>query len=406
MNKRRARPGLKKLGMWLAILFVAGCGPHPGNWPAPPPVEVTTALVTPSDVPITLQYVGQTESSRQVEIRARVDGYLQKKFYTEGLVVRQGEALFQIDPMPLQVIADSAGAMLKDKENGVQNAQQTQQRLKLLLAENAVSRKDFADASAAEQSALAALAAAKAEQSRAAMNLGYARITSPLTGLAGRSNLAEGSYVSAAANGLLTSVAQIDPIWVNFSVSENEWMRLSDDAAKGTLRLPKNLDFDVELILSEGRSLPARGKINFAAPAVDTQTGTFAMRATFPNADLAVRPGQFVRLRAIGAVRPGAILVPQRAVMQGQSGKFVYVVTKDNTAEMRPVEVGEWHGDDWFISAGLKGGEQIVVGGIVKVQPGAQLKLLAEAAKVPAAAPAATPAKAPAAPAAAAAPKK
>lgn len=358
------------------------------------PTEVTAVAVTPRDVPITLQYVGQTESSRLVEIRARVDGYLLKKFYNEGVVVRQGDPLFQIDPRPLQVVAESANAAVKDKENWAQNAKQTLDRLKLLVAENAVSRKDADDALAAEKSAGAALALAKADQSRAEMNLSYARITSPLTGLAGRSVLAEGSYVNPAANGLLTTVAQIDPIWVNFSISENEWQRFADESKRGTLRFPQNFDFDVEMILSDGRALPTHGKINFAAPSVDTQTGTYAIRAAFANADLGVRPGQFVRVRLNGAVRPAAILVPQRAVMQGQTGKFVYVVTKDNKAEIRPVEVGDWLGDEWFINSGLQGGEQIVVGGIVKVQPGTPLKIVAATAPTDAA-------KAPASPAAA-----
>jgi len=371
------------------ILLVAGCGPQ-GPGPAVAPVEVSTAVLKPREVPISLQYVGQTESSRLVEIRARVDGYLQTKFYTEGVVVRQGDPLFQIDPRPLEVVVESADAAVKDKENLAQNARQTLERIKLLLADNAVSRKDAEDAIAAEQSAAAALAAVKAEQSRARMNLSYARITSPLTGLAGRSNLAEGTYISPAANGLLTTVAQVDPIWVSFSISENEWLRLGDEAKKGTLRLPKNFDFDVEMILSDGTTLPARGKISFAAPSIDTQTGTYAIRATFRNADLAVRPGQFVRVRLSGAVRPGAILVPQRAVMQGQTGKFVYVVTRENKAEVRPVQVGDWYGDEWFVSAGLKGGEQIVVGGIVKVQPGLPLKIVVEPAKAPAAAAKAT----------------
>ncbi|MBS4098536.1 MAG: efflux RND transporter periplasmic adaptor subunit [Sulfuricella sp.] len=372
-----------RYGLLACFLMLVGCGPQGGPPPAFPPLEVTTATITPQDVPISLQYIGQTESSRLVEIRARVDGYLMKKFYAEGELVRQGEPLFQIDPRPLQVAAGSADAAVKDKESAVQNARQTLDRMKLLVAENAVSRKDVDDARAAEKSADAALAVSQAEQSRAAMNLSYARITSPVTGLAGRSTQAEGSYISPAASGSLTTVAQVDPIWVSFSISESEWLRFKEEAKQGTLRFPKNLDFDVELILSDGSLLPKRGKINFSAPSVDTQTGTYAVRASFANSDLAVSPGQFVRVRLNGATRPNAILVPQRAVLQGQTGKFVYVAA-NNKAEVRPVEVGDWHGDQWFINSGLKSGEQIVVGGIVKVQPGAPLKIVPETAKTPA----------------------
>jgi len=388
---------LFKRGTLLPIIgtvLAAGCGPQ-GEAPALPPAEITTTIIRPRDTPVALQYVGQTESSRLVEIRARVDGYLQKKHYVEGTVVHQGDPLFQIDPRPLKALADSAAATLQDKENWAQNARKTQERLQPLLAENAISKKDFDDAVAAEKSAAAALAASRAEHSRAGMNLSYARITAPLTGIAGRSNLAEGTYINPAVNGLLTTVAQVDPIWVNFSISENEWLRYRDEVERGTLRFPKNLEFEVEMLLSDGRTFPSRGKVDFASPSVDPQTGTYAVRATFPNKDMAISPGQFVRVCLNGMVRPNAILVPQSAVMQGQSGKFVYAVGTDNKAEIRPVEVGDWHGEDWFVTSGLKEGERIVVGGAARVQPGAQLKILEESAVTPgkAAAPAPKPGK-------------
>ncbi|MBS1198353.1 MAG: MexE family multidrug efflux transporter periplasmic adaptor subunit [Proteobacteria bacterium] len=378
-------PGQKLL--LLGVLLAAACSPH-GQDQAAPPVEVTTATIAPRDVPIALQYVGQTESSRLVEIRARVDGYLQKKYYSEGMLVRQNDPLFLIDPRPLKSQADSTAAALQDKENWAQNARKTQERLQPLLAENAISKKDFDDAVAAEKSAAAALAASKAEHARAGMNLSYTRITSPLTGIAGRSNLAEGTYINPATNGLLTTVAQVDPIWVNFSISENEWLRYSAEAERGTLRFPKDFQFEVEMILSDGRTLPNRGKVDFASPSVDSQTGTYAVRATFPNKDMAINPGQFVRVRLNGVIRPAALLVPQSAVMQGQTGKFVYVVSPESKAEIRPVEVGDWHGDDWFVTSGLKGNEQVIVGGVVKVQPGAPLKIVSQAANTPAKTPA------------------
>lgn len=379
--------------MLAGVALLGGCGPQ-GRAPLVAlPIEVTAVTVTPRDVPVNFEFVGQTESSRLVEIRARVDGYLQKKFYAEGYVVREGAPLFQIDPRPLEAALQSASAVVQQKESALLNARQTRERLNQLVAENAVSRKDFQDAIAAETSAAAALEATQSDRLRAKMNLEYARISSPVTGLAGKSNQAEGSYISPGANGLLTTVAQVDPIWVNFSISENEWLRYRDEGKKGTLRFPKDDNFDVEMILADGRVLPTRGKLNFASPSVDPQTGTYAIRAAFANANLEVRPGQFVRVRVTGATRPGAMLVPQRAVMQGQTGKFLYVVGKEGKAEIRPVEVGDWYGDDWFISAGLTGGERVVVGGIVKVQPGAVLKVATAAAQAPAA-PAGNPGKA------------
>lgn len=371
---------LRRILLVSGVFSLAGCGPQEGM-PLGGPVEVTTFQVTPRDVPISLQYVGQTESSRSVEIRARVEGYLQKKFYDEGMMVRQGDPLFLIEPKPLQLAVESAGATLKDKENLAQNARQTQERMKSLFAENAVSKKDYDDATTAEKSAAAALATSRAEYSRAGLNLSYARITSPLTGLASRANVSEGTYINPASNGLLMTVSQVDPIWVYFSVSENEWLRYDHERKRGTLRFPKDYDFDVEMILADGRRFTNHGKLNFASPSVDTQTGAYAHRASFANPDFRVSPGQFVRVRLNGLVRPNAILVPQRAVMQGQSGKFVYVVNQEHKAEVRPVEVGDWHGDDWFVTSGLKGGEQIVVDGIVKVQPGVPLKIAAETAQ-------------------------
>lgn len=357
------------------LCLLAACSPT-GKSSLPPPTEVTTLTVKPESVPITFQYIGQTESSRLVEIRARVDGYLQKRHYREGEMVKEGDLLFQIDPKPLKTQADSAAALLQDKESWAENARKTQERLKPLMEENAISKKDFDDAVAADKSAAASLAASRAENTRAGLNFSYARITSPLAGIAGRSSLAEGTYINPAMNGLLTTVAQVDPIWVNFSISENEWLRLDDEVVNGTLLAPKDHNYEVDMILSNGRTLPSRGKVNFASPSVDPKTGTYAVRASFPNADLIIRPGQFVRINLRGFIRPGALLVPQTSVMQGQSGKFVYVVGQDLKAEMRPVEVGDWHGDQWFVTSGLKGGEQIVVNGIVKVQPGAQVKVM------------------------------
>lgn len=364
----------------LVTALLAACDSGQQAVPALPPIEVTTVDIAPADVPVAFVYVGQTESSRQVEIRAQVEGYLEKKFFVEGGIVREGDPLFRIDPRPLQAVADGAAAALAARENALEKSRRTRERLQALLAENAVSEKDVEDATVAEQAAAAALTMSRAEHTRATMNLSYAYIKSPLKGLVSRANIAEGSYVMPGGASLLTTVAQVDPIWVNFSTSENEFLRFNDDILAGRLRFPKNFDFDVEVMLGDGRTLNTRGKLNFAAPAVDPRTGAYAIRASFPNPDLILRPGQFVRVRLLGALRPGAILVPQRAVMQGEGGKFVYVVGADGRAERRPIAVGDWHGDEWFVNSGLKGGERVVVGGVVKVQPGSALKVVGEAA--------------------------
>ena len=364
-------------GLTLTVLILGGCG-HQLAPPPPPPVEVTAVTVASRDVPIVKEYVGQTESSRQVEIRARVEGYLRKTANLEGSLVHAGDFLFQIDPGPLQLIADGTRAAEQDKQSVADNARENLARLKPLFAQNAVSKKDYDDAVALEKSASAALAASQAEDARARMNLGYARITSPLSGLASRSLLSEGSYINPAMNGLLTTVSQVDPILANFSISEDEKLSLDREVEAGTLRFPAHNAFVVQMVLSDGRTLQSNGTLDFAAPSVDPQTGGFALRASFPNQAMVVRPGQFVRLRVKGLVRVGAILVPQRAVMQGQAGRFVYVVNAGGQAEVRPVAMGDWQGDQWFVLSGLKPGERVIVGGIIKVQPGAPLKVSPE----------------------------
>jgi membrane fusion protein, multidrug efflux system len=184
----------------------------------------------------------------------------------------------------------------------------------------------------------------------------------------------DGSYVTSA-NGLLTTVYQLDPMWVNFSISENELLAYRDQIEKKQLRFPPNSDFEVTVVLADGSLFPSRGRINFANPAFSAQTGTFLVRASFPNPQGSLRPGQFVRARVSGAVRPNAILVPQRAVLQGSKSHFVWVVDNDSKGHQRVVETGEWHGDDWFIIDGLKPGERIVVDGAIRVVADTPLKI-------------------------------
>ncbi|MGZ5183232.1 MAG: efflux RND transporter periplasmic adaptor subunit, partial [Ramlibacter sp.] len=204
---------------------------------------------------------------------------------------------------------------------------------------------------------------------------GYTTINSPLRGLSSYAKQQDGSYLTVGQGGLLTTVSQVDPIWVNFSVSENERLTHNDDIAKGRLKFPPNLDFQVEVVQADGSVFPYRGHINFAAPSFDTATGTFLVRTELPNPKGVLRPGQFVRARVYGATRPAAIRVPQRAVQQGSKGHYVWVLDKDDKARQRVVEVGDWIGDDWFISDGLRPGERVVVDGAARVTPTAPLKV-------------------------------
>jgi membrane fusion protein (multidrug efflux system) len=360
-------------GVVLAVIaLLAGCGKETGL-PARPPVEVTVVTVTPADTAVAFEFVGQTQSSREVEIRARVDGFLEKRLYTEGDLVRAGQPLFQLDRKPFEAALQSAKGQLAQQQAALDVAVANLARIKPLAAQNAVSQKDLDEATGNEQKARAAVFAAQGQVQSAELNLSYTRIVSPLTGLSSFAKLQEGTYLSPS-NNLLTYVAQLDPMWINFSVSENEILKFREQAAKGALRLPKDGNFDVEVMLADGSIYPHKGKISFSDPSFSKDTGTFLVRAVFANPTATLRPGQFVRVRVAGAVRPAAILVPQRAVQQGAKSHFVWVVGKDGKAEQRVVDVGDWNGDDWFISQGLRAGELVAVDGAVRVAAGASLK--------------------------------
>jgi membrane fusion protein (multidrug efflux system) len=342
---------------------------------ARPPIDVTVMTVSQSETPVDFEFTAQTESSREVEIRARVDGFLEKRLYAEGQAVRAGQTLFLMDAKPFEAVLQSAKGQLAQQQARLTVAKANLARVVPLVAQNALSQKERDDAIGNEKEAEAAVIAAKGQVQTAELNLSYTTIKSPLAGLAAAAKQQDGSYVTASASGLLTTVYQLDPMWVNFSVSENELLAYRDQIQKKQLRFPANDDFEVTLVLADGTVYPSRGHINFTNPAFSTQTGTFLVRASFANPKGSLRPGQFVRARVSGAVRPNAILVPQRSVLQGSKSHFVWVVDNDSKAHQRVVEVGTWHGDDWFITDGLKPGEKVVVDGAIRVVADVPLKI-------------------------------
>jgi len=355
----------------LFSVFLSACGKEAPRAERPPP-EVTVSTVTPKTIPVSPTYVAQTESSRQVEIVARVSGFLDKIAYQEGDLVQEGQVLFQVDPKPFEAQLAAARAALAQQEARLLTARQNLARVKPLAAQNAVSQKDLDDAVGLEQSSSAAVEAAKAAVIEAELNLGYTTIRSPVTGVAGRSLQREGAFLSPAAeSAYLTYVAALDPIWVNFSVSQNQRAQTREMVEAGYLVLPEKLDFDVEVVLPGGRAFPEKGKINFADPSFSQETGSFMVRAVLPNPDGELRPGMFVTAKLEGAVRPDAIVVPQRAVQQGSNGHLVYVVKDDGTAEVRPVVVGDYVGmSDIVVLSGLQAGDRVVVEGVLKVVAG------------------------------------
>ena len=349
-----------------------GGGGHGGPGGGMPPAEVSAVTVEAKSLPVAFEYVGQTAGSREVEVRARVTGILLQRNFEEGARVKKGQSLFTIDRAPYEAALARAQADVAAAEARAQQAARNAARLKPLYAEKAVSQKDYDDAVSAEAIGDADVKAARARLAEVRLNLQYTRVESPVSGIAGRALRSEGSLVSGPEV-LLTTVVQADPIWVNFGIPDNEQSRLEKEAQAGRLTLPKK--FEVELRLADGSTYPKKGRVSFSDVRISPATGTREARAELPNPETALRPGQFVRVILRGATRPNALTVPQRAVLEGPQGKFVYVVNEKSVAEARPVEAGEWSGDSWVITAGVKPGERVIVDGLLKLGPGAPVKI-------------------------------
>ena len=356
----------------LAAALLAACGKKEPPPAAKPAVEVSALTVAPRDVPAVFEWVAQTQSSRQVNIQARVNGFLEKRVYTEGSIVKAGQVLFLMDMKPFQAQVDAAKAQLSKAQAAAEVAKQNLARVKPLTETEALSQKDLDDATGNYQSTAAQVDAAQAQLTTAELNLSYCTIASPVDGISGAAAQAEGTYLNQS-NAQLTTVAVLTPMYVNFSLSENEFQGFRDQVEKGLLQRAPDNSYVVEIVLVDGQMFPHTGRVTFADPAYNAQTGTFLIRATVDNPQGMLKPNQYVRVRVKGATRPNAILLPQRAVLQGAKGHFVWVVDKDSKAENRPVTVGDWSGDDWLVTDGLRAGDRVVVDGGLKLSPGAAL---------------------------------
>jgi len=354
-------------------LAVSGCGRGSPAPPTRPTPEVTTVTVAPRDIPVVFEFVAQTQSSQAVNIQARVSGFLDKRVYTEGDVVKAGQVLFLMDPKPLQAQVDASQAALNNAQAALDVAKFNLDRTKPLAEQNAMSQKDLDDANGNYLTSKANVDQARANLEAAQLNLSYATITSPITGITGSAIVADGTYVSTN-NSQLTTVSVLSPMWVTFSLSEAEALRYRDEIERGLLKRPAGEQYTVEVVLADGSLFPETGRITFTDPAYNPQTGTFTVRVQLSNPQGLLRPNQFVRARLKGGTRPNAMIVPQRAVQQGPKGHFVWVVGKENTVEMRPVGVGSWVGDDWQITNGLEPGSVVVVDGALNLTSGATVK--------------------------------
>lgn len=310
-----------------------------------------------------------------MEIRSRVEGFLEKRLYDEGSFVIEGQLLFRMDRKPFEAALQAAEAELAQQEARLETARANLKRVRPLSRQNAVAQKELDDALGGYRTAAAAVEAARAKVTQARLNLGYTLIKSPVTGASSFAIKREGAYIGVGTDSLLTYVARVDPMWVEFSVSENQVLKLRSQTRRGLLREPPEKNYQVEVVMADGGIYPHTGLITFSDVALSEETGTFLIRAEVANPENELHPGQFVRALIKGAVRPNAILVPQRAVQQGAQGSFVWVVNAEGKAEFRPVEVGSWHEEQWFIDEGLNDGETVVVDGALRLRAGVAVKI-------------------------------
>jgi membrane fusion protein (multidrug efflux system) len=306
-----------------------------------------------------------------VEIVARVAGFLDRIAYAEGSFVKEGQVLFQIDPKPFKAQLDAAQGELAAQQARLTTSAATLKRVKPLAEQNALSQADLDRATGDFEMATAAVHSAQAKLQEAQLNLDYTTIRSPVSGSTGRALQREGAYVGAAAEtARLTYVAALDPIWVTFSISQNQIEAYRDNIAKKLLVAPAENQYAVELVLPGNRAYPHRGRINFADPSFSQDTGSFMVRAAVPNPDKELRPGMFVSVNLHGTIRPGAVILPQLAVQQGARGHFVVLANAKNEAEIRPVVVGPYLGDkEILIDQGLKAGDRVIVDGFARLAP-------------------------------------
>lgn len=333
----------------ICSLILSGCGDKQDQAQKQPMAMPVHMLVAkPISLPYSLEEMAQTEGAKETEVRARVGGILMKRLYDEGSVVKKNQALFQIDDAPYKIAYSQAKVKLEQ-------AVREEKRLKGLVAKQAVSQKEYDDAYSAKL-------VAQEELNQAKLNLEWTTVRAPVEGVTGRAVKSEGSLVSTGADSLLTSIYQNDPIWVRFGLSES----VIDGGDKKDVT-------GIELILPNGKVYSEKGKINFLASTVDTVLGTRQLRAEFANPKEELLPGQFVRIRLIGAMRDNVYLVPQTAVVQTEAAYLLMIADKNNKVEMRPVEVAEWHGTDWVITKGLKPGDRVIIDNLMKLRPGAEV---------------------------------
>jgi membrane fusion protein, multidrug efflux system len=356
-----------------AALFLAACSKSAPPAAAPPPPEVRVVVVAAQPIAKTIELPGRLQAIRTSEVRARVDGIVERRLYTEGTDVRAGQPLFAIDPRPLRAQVNAASAAASRAEATAANAEQDIKRYKGLVAQQALSQQEYDAAEARLRTALADVAQRRAELAAARLNLSYTTVTAPISGRASRAEVTEGALVSGAQATLLTRIDQLDPIYANFSQSSSAVLDLRRAIATGTER-GRIMSAPVHMVLEDGTTYRSLGRLDFMDLAIDSTTGSAAMRAIFPNPQRQLLPGQFVRVRIDASVRPNGMRLPQRAVTLTPNGGTVFVVGAKDVVAVKPVKLGQLEGDEWVIESGLTPGERVIVDGVQKAQPGSPVK--------------------------------
>jgi membrane fusion protein (multidrug efflux system) len=398
---RIARP-LGSLAALAVALALSACGAKDAGTPAgagakPPPPEVGVVTVAAQAVSLQTELPGRVEPVRVAQVRARVNGVVLKRLFQEGSEVRSGQLLFEIDAAPYRAAHDSALAALAKAQANLTQAAAQAERYQPLVQANAISQQDYVNAQAAQQQAQADVAAGKAAVTTARINLDYTRVTAPIAGRIGRALVTEGALVGAAEGTQLALIQQTSTVYVNFTQSTTEVLRLRKALAAKQLRSAAGAAA-VRLVLEDGSELPREGKLLFSDLTVDATSGQITLRAEVPNADGLLLPGQYVRVRLSQAELPAGMLLPQQAVARSSQGDSVLVVGEGNVPTSRPVKVGLARDNQWAVLEGLKPGEQVVVDGFQKLRGPGPVSPVPWKGSGPAAAPAA-----PAAPASAAA---
>ncbi|HJT19018.1 MAG TPA: efflux RND transporter periplasmic adaptor subunit [Nitrospira sp.] len=382
MRGRLQRAGGAVLAFAVAM-GTTGCKEEAKSIPAPqlPTVEVVT--VSAQTVPDEPEFIGQTEASRIVEIRSQVTGIIKERFFTEGRDVKKGDRLYQIDPVPFRAAHLSAQARVTQAEARLVQAKQNYDRVKPLLEEQAVSKKDVDDAVAEQLAAKAALEAARGDLVKAKFDLDNTSIVAPIDGLIERTRYYEGRLVTAQTD-LLTVIHQVDPMYVIVSAPESFLLKRRRDTIAKLIQHPGIYQLTGHLKFVDGSIYQHEGVLDFADVGLRTETGSRQARVVFPNPDRVLLPGQFVTVRFHGVSKPNVILVSQRAVQQGPNGPVLYVVGDGDKVEVRDVKATNWHGDQWLIEEGLRSGERIMVDGFQRVMPGAAVNPVAAKTTAPA----------------------